>query len=175
MVWYVPPLSPVESMVQGDGGELDPERLFATVDEMRIPVEYLAGFLAAGDPEPVRRSLSRMAAMRRFMRAATVDRRVDEAIARDVGMEPDEIEEMFRMVAIGDYDDRSVIPKRHGEESPDAFGRQGSVGLDFSGCSVTVAPAAAIEDGIENYDSPAVAADFDLRDQLVQRPGDRDA
>ena len=42
MVWYVPPLSPVESMVTDDDGELDPERLFATVDEMRIPVEYLA-------------------------------------------------------------------------------------------------------------------------------------
>ena len=78
---------------------------------MRIPVEYLAGFLAAGDPEPVRRSLGRLAAMRRFMRAANVDGRVDAAIARDVGMEPAEIEEMFRMVAIGDYDDRYVIPQ----------------------------------------------------------------
>jgi len=175
MVWYVPPLSPVETMVDPNGGELDPERLFAAVEEMRIPIEYLASFMTAGDPEPVRRSLARLAAMRRFMRAANVEGRVDTAIASDVGMTPDEIEAMFRMVAIGDYDDRYVIPKRHGEEGADAFGRQGSVGLDFSGCSVTVAPAAAIEDGIENYDSPAVAADFDLRDQLVQRPGGDDA
>ena len=46
-------------------------------------------------------------------------------------MEPAEIEEMFRMVAIGDYDDRYVIPKRHGEVSPDAFAEQGSCGIDF--------------------------------------------
>jgi nitrate reductase beta subunit len=174
MVWYVPPLSPVEKMVDPDGGALDPERLFATVDEMRIPVEYLASFMSAGDPEPVRRSLSRLAAMRRFMRAANVEGRVDASIARDVGMEPTEIEEMFRMVAIGDYDDRYVIPKRHGEASGDAFGGQGTAGLDFAGCSVTVSPAAANENGIENYDSIAAAADFDLRDRLIQRDGSAD-
>ena len=41
------------------------------------------------------------------------------------------MEEMFRMVAIGDYDDRYVVPKRHGEVSPDAFAEQGSCGIDF--------------------------------------------
>ena len=167
MVWYVPPLSPVESMVEPDGGELDPERLFATVEEMRIPIEYLAGFMAAGDPEPVRRSLARLAAMRRFMRAANVDGRVDASIARDVGMEPAEVEAMFQMVAIGDYDDRYVIPKRHGEASADAFSEQGSCGIDFSGVTATVRPSAANDNGLENYDEAAVASDFDLRDGLV--------
>jgi nitrate reductase beta subunit len=171
MVWYVPPLSPVESMVETRDGELDPERLFATVDEMRIPVEYLAGFMAAGDPGPVRRSLARLAAMRRYMRAANVDGRVDVSIAHEVGMEPAEVEAMFQMVAIGDYDDRYVIPKRHGEVSPEAFAEQGSCGIDFSGVTATVVPAAANEDGIENYDETAIAADFDIRDHLVHRRG----
>jgi nitrate reductase beta subunit len=158
MVWYVPPLSPVETMVDPNGGELDPDRLFAEVEEMRIPVEYLASFLAAGDPEPVRRSLARLAAMRRFMRAANVDGRVEEGIATDVGMTPDELEEMFRMVAIGDYDDRYVIPKRHGEVSPAAFAEQGSCGIDFAN-GAAVPP------------EPAVDPDFDLRDHLVHRGG----
>ena len=171
MVWYVPPLSPVESMVDPGDGELDPDRLFATVEEMRIPLEYLASFLAAGDPEPVRRSLARLAAMRRFMRAANVDGRVDVAVAEEVGMSPAELESMFQMVAIGDYDDRYVIPKRHGEVSPDAFAEQGSCGIDFSGVTASVAPSAANDHGLENYDDAAVAADFDLRDQLVQRRG----
>ena len=42
MVWYVPPLSPVESMIDEDGEHADPERLFAAVDEMhpdRVPGE----------------------------------------------------------------------------------------------------------------------------------------
>jgi nitrate reductase beta subunit len=173
MVWYVPPLSPVESMVDPAGGELDPERLFAAVEEMRIPVEYLAGFLAAGDPEPVRRSLARLAAMRRFLRAANVEGRVDEAVARDVGMEPAEIEAMFDMVAIGDYDDRYVIPKRHGEEATNPFGGQGVNGLDFAGCSISSGASAADVDEAEAADARA-AAGFDLREQLVRRNGGSD-
>ena len=35
------------------------------------------------------------------------------------------------MVAIGDYDERYVIPKRHGEVSTAAFAEQGSCGIDF--------------------------------------------
>ena len=169
MVWYVPPLSPVESMIEDDTEHADPDHLFAAVEEMRIPIEYLASFLAAGDPEPVRRSLSRMAAMRRFMRAADVDGRIDAAIATDVGMEPAEMEEMFRMVAIGDHDDRYVLPKRHGEVSPDAFAEQGSCGIDFSGTTATVAPTAANPAGMESYEEAGVASDFDLRDHLVRR------
>ena len=137
---------------------------------MRIPVEYLASFMTAGDPAPVRRSLARLAAMRRFMRAANVDGRVDTAVAADVGMEPSEIEEMFRMVAIGDYDDRYVIPKRHGEASPDAFAEQGSCGIDFAaagaGATAGAGLAAITGDGLEE---DPLAASFDLRDQLVQR------
>ena len=171
MVWYVPPLSPVESMIEDDTEHADPDHLFAAVEEMRIPIEYLASFLAAGDPEPVRRSLSRMAAMRRFMRAADVDGRIDAAIATDVGMEPAEMEEMFRMVAIGDYDDRYVLPKRHGEVSPEAFAEQGSCGIDFSGTTATVVPTAANPVGMESYEETVVASDFDLRDHLVRRRG----
>ncbi len=54
MVWYVPPLSPVVSMVEGDGYEADPDDVFAAIDELRIPLEYLANLLTAGDAEPVR-------------------------------------------------------------------------------------------------------------------------
>ena len=133
MVWYVPPLSPVESLGESlvrDGG--DPDDVFEAIEELRIPVEYLASFLSAGDPEPVRRSLRRL---RRdaplHARQATSRGEVDPEIAREVGMEPVQMEAMFRMVAIGDYDERYVIPKRHGEASPAAFAEQGSCGIDF--------------------------------------------
>ena len=33
-------------------------------------------------------------------------------------MEPAELEAMFRMVAIADYDERYVVPQRHGELAP---------------------------------------------------------
>ena len=54
MVWYIPPLSPVVDVLRDTGhdGE-DVGNLFAAVDALRIPVEYLAGLFTAGDPAPV--------------------------------------------------------------------------------------------------------------------------
>jgi nitrate reductase beta subunit len=168
MVWYVPPLSPVESLGEElvrDGG--DASQVFEAIEELRIPVEYLAEFLAAGDPEPVRRSLRRLVAMRRYMRGRSVDGETDPEIAREVGMEPAELEEMFRMVAIGDYDERYVIPKRHGEASPSAFADQGSCGIDFAdGAAVVGSGTGGMEGDLDHVEADP---DFDVRDYLVRR------
>ena len=89
-----------------------PRAALRRVDEMRIPVEYLASFLVGRRP----RAGPALAA-RGWWRCAgscgppTSTAASTRQIARDVGMEPAEIEEMFRMVAIGDYDDRYVIPQ----------------------------------------------------------------
>ena len=56
MVWYIPPLSPVVDALRDTGhdGE-DHANLFAAIEALRIPVEYLAGLFTAGDPRPVDR------------------------------------------------------------------------------------------------------------------------
>ena len=64
MVWYVPPLSPVVSTLETDGYEADPDDVFGAIDHLRIPLEYLANLLTAGDVEVVRAVLHRLAAMR---------------------------------------------------------------------------------------------------------------
>jgi nitrate reductase beta subunit len=171
MVWYVPPLSPVESLGESlvrDGG--DPEDVFAAIEELRIPVEYLASFLSAGDPEPVRRSLRRLVAMRRYMRAKNVGGEADPEIAREVAMDPVQMEAMFRMVAIGDYDERYVIPRRHGEASPAAFAEQGSCGIDFVN-GAALPPGMADPRGAGPESAPGPDPDFDIRDHLVHRSG----
>ncbi|MBE0583724.1 MAG: nitrate reductase subunit beta, partial [Desulfofustis sp.] len=61
MVWYIPPLSPVEAF-SGD------EDIRTAVDNLRIPVQYLANLLTAGDEGPVRTALNRLAAVRAYMR-----------------------------------------------------------------------------------------------------------
>jgi nitrate reductase beta subunit len=171
MVWYVPPLSPVESLGESlvrDGGEAGD--VFEAIEQLRIPVEYLASFLSAGDPEPVRRSLRRLVAMRRYMRAENVAGEADAGIARDVGMDPAQMEAMFRMVAIGDYDERYVIPKRHGEASPAAFAEQGSCGIDFvNGAALPPGMSHPEEPGPEPETVPD--PDFDIRDHLTHRSG----
>ena len=51
MVWYVPPLSPIVNALETDGYEADPDDVFPAIDAMRIPVDYLANLLSAGDSE----------------------------------------------------------------------------------------------------------------------------
>jgi nitrate reductase / nitrite oxidoreductase, beta subunit len=54
MVWYVPPLSPIVNSLEADGYEADPDDLFPAIDNLRIPVDYLANLLTAGDGEVIR-------------------------------------------------------------------------------------------------------------------------
>jgi nitrate reductase beta subunit len=131
MVWYVPPLSPVMSLVE-DSEQPEADVVFASPEELRIPVEYLANLLTAGDPEPVRLSLRRLAAMRAYMRSVHVDGDPDGSIPAAVGMDEPEVREMYRQLAIGDYDERYVIPRAHPEVGVDPFGMQGSCGIDFA-------------------------------------------
>ena len=131
MVWYVPPLSPVMSMIEGDGAEADPDDVFHLIDELRIPVAYLASFLTAGDEGHVRRVLTMLAAMRRHMRARTIATAHDTAPAADDADR--ELEALFRLLALARYDERFVIPKAHREEAASLAAMQGSCGLDGAG------------------------------------------
>lgn len=111
MVWYIPPLSPVVDEVASTGMDAEDHRvLLAAVADMRIPLEYLAGLLTAGDTNPVELSLRRLAAMRCHMREVTLGRTPDPAIAAAVGVTGEHLEAMYRLLAIAKYDDRYVIP-----------------------------------------------------------------
>ncbi|MFE0463422.1 nitrate reductase subunit beta [Kitasatospora sp. NPDC058965] len=111
MVWYVPPLSPVvEALTEtGFDGE-DAGNLFGAIDALRIPVEYLAELFTAGDQEPVRAALEKLAAMRAHMRAVNLGDRPDPAVAASVAMTERQIEDMYRLLAIAKYEERYVIP-----------------------------------------------------------------
>lgn len=111
MVWYIPPLSPVVDVVRDTGfdGE-DSENLFAAIDTLRIPVEYLAELFTAGDTEIVSDVLKRLAAMRSFMRGINLGDDPDESIAEAVGMTGEQVYDMYRLLAIAKYDERYVIP-----------------------------------------------------------------
>ena len=91
MVWYVPPLSPVMSLVERPrDGELDPDDVFAgdrrAADPDRVPGELpVRRRRGAGAP----RRCARLAAMRALhARAPTSTASADAAIAAAVGMEP---------------------------------------------------------------------------------------
>ncbi|MEJ7843338.1 MAG: nitrate reductase subunit beta [Rubrobacter sp.] len=133
MVWYVPPLSPVMGFVEGKGSEADPDDVFPAIDDLRIPIQYLANLLSAGDEEVVRRVLKRLAAMRAYMREKNISGASEADIAASVGMTPQAIEDMYRLLAIAKYEDRYVIPLAHKELAHELDEQQGSCGLDFAG------------------------------------------
>jgi nitrate reductase beta subunit len=134
MVWYVPPLSPIQSAAQA--GKIGHDGEMPDVRSLRIPLKYLANLLTAGKEEPVAQGLERMLAMRAYMRAKTIDGVIDENIAKRVGLSGLAIEEMYQMMAIANYEDRFVIPTAHRELGEDAYDLRGSCGFSFgNGCS----------------------------------------
>jgi len=118
MVWYIPPLSPVVDAVSETGEDAErKDNLFAAIDTLRIPIEYLAGLFTAGDPEPVNNVLHKLAAMRSYMRDINMGWQTDETIAESVGMTGQQIKDMYRLLAIAKYDERYVIPPAHYEDA----------------------------------------------------------
>ena len=71
MVWYVPPLSPISAAA--NAGQVGANGQIPDVRQLRIPVNYLANLLTAGDTAPVVRALERMLAMRAYQRDKHVD------------------------------------------------------------------------------------------------------
>ena len=71
MVWYVPPLSPITAAA--NAGQVGTNGEIPDVNQLRIPVKYLANLLTAGDTAPVVRALERMLAMRAYQRDKHVD------------------------------------------------------------------------------------------------------
>jgi nitrate reductase beta subunit len=134
MVWYVPPLSPIQTAVQS--GMVSDNGALPDVSQLRIPLQYLANLLTAGDIAPVKRALERMLAMRAYMRGKHVDGEANMAAIEQVGMPAAMVEDMYRILAIANYEDRFVIPTAHREYAENAFDLKGSCGFTFgNGCS----------------------------------------
>lgn len=136
MVWYVPPLSPIQSAAET--GKIGYDGVLPDVDSLRIPVRYLANLLTAGDEEPVKLALKRLMAMRQYKRAETVEGVHDTRALEQVGLSEAQAKEMYRYLAIANYEDRYVIPTSHRELAENAFPERGGCGFSFGdGCGAS--------------------------------------
>ena len=137
MVWYIPPLSPIQNAAEA--GAIGMDGAMPDVRNLRIPLKYLANMLTAGDEEPIASALERMLAMRAYMRSKTVDGVIDEGIAARVDLSGRVIEDMYKIMALADYEDRFVIPTTHREQVEEAYDLRGGCGFtDSNGCSTGV-------------------------------------
>jgi nitrate reductase beta subunit len=136
MVWYVPPLSPISTAA--NSGHIGANGEIPDVSQLRIPLKYLANLLTAGDEAPVKLALERMLGMRAFFRALNVEKRENVAVLQQVGLTKAQVEEMYRYMAIANYEDRFVIPTTHREHAEDAYDLRGGCGFSFgNGCNDT--------------------------------------
>ena len=135
MVWYVPPLSPIQSAAES--GKMGMDGVIPDVDSLRIPVKYLANLLTAGDEKPVTLALKRMLAMRSYKRSQQIEGIEDLAVLEQVGLTKKQVESMYRYMAIANYEDRFVIPTAHREDAMvEAYDERGGCGFSFgNGCS----------------------------------------
>jgi nitrate reductase beta subunit len=134
MVWYIPPLSPVQNAAEA--GHVGFDGAIPDVSDLRIPMRYLANLLTAGDEAPVIDAIRRMFAMRIYQRGKHVDGAADTAVLDQAGLTEAQVEEMYRVMAIANYEDRYVIPTTHREYAEDAYNLRGSCGFSFgNGCS----------------------------------------
>jgi len=131
MVWYVPPLSPVMNLLDNKENT-DPHVLFPAIDNLRIPIEYLANLLTAGDTEVIRTVLKRMVAMRQYMRSINLNQIPELEFLSNVGLTQELVEEMYRLLAIAKYDERFVIPTSHREGMNNLHVEQGTTGFYFA-------------------------------------------
>jgi nitrate reductase / nitrite oxidoreductase, beta subunit len=68
------------------------------------------------------------------MRSKTVDGEFNQAVLDEVGLRMDQVEVMYRYMAIANYEDRFVIPTSHREYASatyDAYGERGGCGFSF--------------------------------------------
>jgi nitrate reductase beta subunit len=134
MVWYVPPLSPIQA--KAEAGQINVNGAIPDVSMLRIPLRYLANLLTAGEEFPVKFALERMLAMRAYMRARHVDGREAPEVLEQVNMDRAMVEDMYRILALANYEDRFVIPTAHREYVENAFDLRNSCGFSFgNGCA----------------------------------------
>ncbi|MFD0853738.1 nitrate reductase subunit beta, partial [Actinomadura adrarensis] len=134
MVWYIPPLSPVVDVVRDTGEDAESSgNLFAAIEALRIPIDYLAQLFTAGDPAPVDAVLRRLAAMRSYMRDINLGRDADDSIPENVGMTGEQMYDMYRLLALAKYDERYVIPPAHAEQAHKLEEIATECALDYEG------------------------------------------
>ncbi len=120
MLFYVPPMLPVMSIMNGETIKNLNEGFFPDFERARAPIEYLGSLFAAGDNSKVRYALRKQMAVRTYRRAVTVgDVDMTEArkMLREADCSVDEAEAIYKLTSLCTFNERFVIPPAHREEA----------------------------------------------------------
>jgi nitrate reductase beta subunit len=124
MLFYVPPLLPILAKYENGTYDTTSEELFDSLSRARLPIEYLASLLAAGNAGKVRYALKKMIAVRMLRREVTVgdtEATKVEALLAEADTTREEAEAIYRLTSLPTFDERFVIPPSHREEAIEAL------------------------------------------------------
>lgn len=129
MLFYVPPLGPVQAMALGGNGAYEIEGTGAEgmtpqfdliLEKARVPIKYLARLFAAGNEKIIEDVMKRLVTVRMFKRWQTVADLKDEEVTRalaNADMTPEEAEAIFRLTSLPTFEERFVVPPLKREQS----------------------------------------------------------
>ncbi len=123
MLFYVPPLLPVVSTQQAGGTQRLAEDLFGTLENARLPVQYMANLFTAGQVEPVEAVYRRMLAVRMYKRAQSVGDIPETQAAHvlaEAGLTTQQADEIYQVTTKTTYAERLVIPPMRREAAIEA-------------------------------------------------------
>jgi nitrate reductase beta subunit len=130
MMYYIPPLSPIISVIEEGLFRLDIAdnvrdfELFDRLDAARLPVKYLANLFSAGNEAAIRAIIRKLLAVRIYMRRKTVDGAMDEktlALLSEAGTDAQEVEAIYKLTTQPNMAESFVIPKYHRETAIEAW------------------------------------------------------
>lgn len=128
MVWYIPPQSPMRTIIE-DGKYSASGEWLPRLEDFRAPLQYIANILSAGNVEEVKKSLSRVIALRRYRRSINIGDEPDVKSLEEVGLTVDDAEHMYRLLTLAFYEERFVIPTTRREVVTEPYVDQGFRGF----------------------------------------------
>jgi len=120
MLFYVPPLLPVMGSLTGDTYEHAMDKFFHNIEEMRMPIRYLASLFSVGNEGIIRDVLKKMMAVRFFRRAVTAEetmKKEAQLLLQEAQLDETTANAMYRLTSIAPFDERFVVPPAHREEA----------------------------------------------------------
>ncbi|MBI4302796.1 MAG: nitrate reductase subunit beta, partial [Chloroflexi bacterium] len=139
MLFYVPPLLPILASTKSGSYDLGNSDFFGSVENLRVPLKYMARLFSAGNEDIVKKVLRKLWAVRACQQAKSVGN-LSEHQANSLLTEAEcasvEAEEISRLTALPRFEDRFVLPPYHREEVIATFSeplqQKGQTGLGLS-------------------------------------------
>lgn len=119
-LFYVPPLLPaMASFKDGKYDNLN-ESFWSGIDNMRVPLKYLANMFSAGNTDTIREVIMKLMAVRHIRRTLTVndqDENITTNVLKEAGLDIETANAIYRLTSLPKFDERFVIPEAHREEA----------------------------------------------------------